>query len=52
MDQVYALLKLFGERYIFCDDAQAEADAMPENREELVSAYASLMEYVRLKGGE
>ena len=50
MNQIYSLVKLFGERYIFCDDEQALLDAA--NREELVSAYAAIMEYVRVKGGE
>lgn len=43
MDQIYSLVKLFGERYIFCDDEQAKEDAKPENREELVMAFSAVM---------
>lgn len=49
MDQIYSLVKLFGERYIFCDDEQALTDAISENREELVSAFAAIMENIRMK---
>ena len=53
MEQVYTLLKLFGERYVFCDNDQAKLDACPECREDLVAAYAAIMNYIRLKiGGE
>ena len=52
MDQIYAMVKLFGERYVFCDNDQAEHDAKPENREELVAAFAAIMDFVRMKGGE
>lgn len=47
MEQIYAMIKLFGERYIFCDDEQARLDIT--NREELVSAYAAIMDYVGVK---
>ncbi len=50
MDQIYSLVKLFGERYIFCDDEQALLDC--QNREELVSAYAAIMDYVKEKGNK
>lgn len=50
MDQIYSLIKLFGERYIFCDNEQALLDAA--NREELVSAYAAIMDYVKKKCDE
>ncbi len=49
MEQIYSLIKLFGERYIFCDDEQAKEDAKPENREELVSAYAAIMNFAAAK---
>lgn len=52
MEQIYSLVKLFGERYIFCDNDQALIDALPENRDELVSAYAAIMDYIRTKDGE
>ena len=48
MDQIYSLVKLFGERYVFCTDDQATEDALPVNREELVSAFAAIMDYIRL----
>ena len=47
MDQIYSLMKLFGERYIFCDDDQAAIDL--DNREELVSAYAAIMNFAAAK---
>lgn len=50
MEYIYAMVKLFGERYVFCDDEQALLDAA--NREELVSAYAAIMDYIKAKGGE
>lgn len=46
MDQIYSLIKLFGERYIFCDDEQALLDVV--NREELVSAYSAIMHFMRI----
>ena len=51
MEQVYAMLKLFGERYVFCDDEQAKADAEPECREDLIAAYVAIMDFAKLKGG-
>jgi len=45
MDKIYALLKLFGERYVFCDDDQAFLDAK-ENREEMAATYAAILEYL------
>ena len=48
MDQVYSLIKLFGERYIFCDDEQAILDCRL-NREDVVSAYSAIMEFVAAK---
>lgn len=47
MEQIYSLVKLFGERYIFCDDEQALFDC--QNREELVSAFTAIMENIRMK---
>lgn len=47
MEYIYAMIKLFGERYVFCDDEQARLDTI--NREELVSAYAAIMDYVKQK---
>ena len=47
MDQIYSLMKLFGERYIFCDDDQAAMDL--DYREELVSAYAAIMNFAAAK---
>lgn len=52
MNQIYSLVKLFGERYIFCDDDQAAWDAMAINREELQAAYTAIMDYVKMKGIE
>ena len=51
MDQIYSLIKLFGERYIFCDNEQAAMDL--DNREELVSAFSAILHFMRItKGGE
>lgn len=50
MDQIYSLVKLFGERYIFCDDEQVLFDVA--HREELVAAFAAIMDYIRAKGGD
>lgn len=47
MECIYSLVKLFGERYIFCDAEQALLDC--QNREELVAAFAAIMEYIRAK---
>ncbi len=47
MNHIYSLIKLFGERYIFCDNEQALLDAA--NREELVSAYAAIMNFAAAK---
>ena len=52
MKDVYSLLKLFGERYVFCDDGQAMNDALPANRKELVSAYSAIMHYMSLSKSE
>lgn len=49
MDQVYSLIKLFGERYIFCDDTQALLDVV--DREDMVAAFAAIMEFMRMKRG-
>lgn len=40
--EVYALLKLFGERYIYCDTQQAVDDAKG-NRTEMVAAYNAIL---------
>ena len=51
MKEIYSLIKLFGERYIFCDDEQAALDL--DNREELVSAFAAILYFMRItKDGE
>lgn len=51
MKDIYSLIKLFGERYIFCDNEQALFDVA--NREELVSAFAAIMHFMRItKDGE
>lgn len=47
MNDVYALLKVFGNRYILCDDEQAELDNML-NRDDMVEAYIAIMHYVEL----
>lgn len=46
MEQIYSLLNLFGERYIFCDDDQALLDC--QDREELVSAFAAILYFMRI----
>lgn len=48
MNEVYAMLRLFGERYIFCDQEQA-LDDTKENRDNLVTSFSAIMEYVNLK---
>lgn len=51
MEQIYSLLNLFGERYIFCDDEQAAMDL--DSREELVSAFSAILHFMRItKDGE
>lgn len=50
MEYIYAMIKLFGERYIFCDDEQAHFDV--EHREELASAYIAIMDYINTKRNE
>ena len=51
MKEIYSLVKLFGERYIFCDDEQAALDL--DNREELVSAFTAILHFMRItKDGE
>lgn len=46
MTNIYSLLKLFGERYIYCTDKQAEFDAKAENREDLVAAFSAILDYM------
>lgn len=48
MEQVYSMIKLFGERYIFCDQEQALFDAT-ENRDDLVNSFAAIMDYINMK---
>lgn len=47
MDQIYSMIKLFGERYIFCDNEQALFDA--ENRDDLVNSFTAIMDYINMK---
>ena len=49
MNDVYSLVKLFGERYIFCDQEQAESDVEPNNREEMIDAFAAILDVIRTK---
>ena len=49
MEQIYSLLKLFGERYINCSDDQAMLDAA-HNRESLVSAFNAILNVIEMKG--
>ena len=51
MASIYAMLQLFGERYIHCSDEQAVFDAQ-YNRESMVESYAAIMDYVRMKENE
>lgn len=46
MENINALLKLFGERYIFCDNEQAVYDAQM-NRDDMVAAFVAIMDVVR-----
>ena len=48
MEDIQALLKLFGERYIFCDDPQAIFDAQ-HHREDLVQCFVSILHYAQDK---
>lgn len=43
MEGIIALLRLYGERYINCDNAQAITD-INENREEMVGAFNAIVE--------
>ena len=47
MNDIYNLLKCFGERYINCDDEQAIFDAA-HNREDLVAAFNAIVNYTEL----
>ena len=49
MKEVYYLLRCFGERYINCDNVEAQFDA-EYNRENIVGAYNAIVEYAALKG--
>jgi folylpolyglutamate synthase/dihydropteroate synthase len=51
MEQIYSLLKLFGERYINCSDDQAMLDAA-HNRESLVSAFNAILYFTEMKGAD
>lgn len=47
MDDIYALLKLYGDRYINCSDEQALFD-VTNNREEMIVAYNAIMHYAEM----
>lgn len=47
MNDIYALLKCFGERYINCDDEQAQFD-VNYHREDLVAAYNAILTFARM----
>lgn len=51
MEQVYSMIKLFGERYVFCDQEQALFDAT-ENRDDLVNSFAAIMDYINMKSSK
>ena len=42
MEQIHALLKLFGERYIFTDLDQAKLD-LEQNRDDMVAAFEAIL---------
>lgn len=42
MEQIHALLKLFGERYIFTDLDQAKFD-LEQNRDDMVAAFEAIL---------
>lgn len=42
MEQIHALLKLFGERYIFTDLGQAKFD-LEQNRDDMVAAFEAIL---------
>lgn len=44
MKEIYYLLRCFGERYINCDNAEAQLDVVM-NRENLVGAYNAILDY-------
>lgn len=47
MENINALLKMFGERYIFCDNEQAVYDAQM-NRDDMIEAYAAILHYAEI----
>lgn len=47
-DHTLSLLKLFGDRYIHCDDDQALADVR-YNREDMVEAFNAILDYAEMK---
>lgn len=51
MNEILALTRMFGERYIHCDDKQAIFDAK-NNREEIVTCFVAIMDYIRMKAEE
>lgn len=51
MNEILALARLFGERYIHCGDEQAIFDTK-NNRDEMVTCFVALTDYIRMKAKE
>ena len=44
MEELYALIQLFGDRYINVSDAQAQID-VEHNRDQMIAAYNAITHY-------
>lgn len=47
MENIYALLKCFGDRYMNCDEEQAELD-LHVGREDMVATFNAIVDYAEL----
>ena len=47
MEEIHALLTCFGERYIYCDNEQAEFD-FKVNRENMSMTYNAILHFAEL----
>lgn len=47
MEEIHALLTCFGERYIYCDNEQAEFD-FKVNRENMSMTYSAILHFAEL----
>lgn len=50
-ESIYALLKCYGERYIYSAPDQARLD-LEENRDDMIDAFSAILDYVNRLTGE